>query len=76
MYRLQDHIDEHGRYSDALKPITLGYAAGKGVSEYEAKQEIDGHFKREIGTDMKGYVEDYRRQRGMTVDNTNGRGGR
>ena len=77
VYRLQDHIDENGRYNDALKPIALGYAAGKGISEYEARQEIDSHFKRDMGTSMKSYLEQHRIERGLDVDrNNNGRGGR
>ena len=51
VYRLQDQIDEHGKYADVLKPIALGYAAGKGVDEYEAKQAIDAKFTKEIGNE-------------------------
>ena len=65
VYRLLEHIDENGRYADALKPVALGYAAGKGISEYEAKQDIDTHFKKEIGVDMKGYLAQHRKDRGL-----------
>lgn len=68
IFRLADHIDEHGRYADALKPMALGFAAGRGISEHEAKQEIDGLFKRELGKDLKSYLEKYRIDRGMSVD--------
>lgn len=73
-YRLQDQIDEHGRYADYLKPIASGYAAGSGISEYEAKQEIGRQFEQEIGLSLKSYVENYRQERGLSIDN--GRGGR
>lgn len=73
VYRLQDHIDENGRYNDALKPIALGYAAGKGVSENEARNEISRHFKNEIGQDIKAYLEKNREARGLSNENGKGR---
>ena len=37
--RLQDAIDDNGRYSYKLKDLSVGYAAGKGITENEAKAE-------------------------------------
>ena len=73
VYRLAEHIDENGRYNDALKPMALAYAAAKGINEYEAKTEIDAKFERETGSDMKSYLEQHRLDRGLSVDNSRGR---
>ena len=68
IYRLAEHIDENGRYNDALKPMSLAYGAGKGISEHEARQEIDSKFHRELGRDMRTYLEAHREARGLSND--------
>lgn len=68
VYRLADHIDDHGRYADALKTMALGFAAGKGVGEQNAREEIERHFKLETGKDIQSYLEEHRIKRGLSVD--------
>ncbi|BCX48598.1 hypothetical protein HAHE_25060 [Haloferula helveola] len=74
--RIQDSIDDYGRYSNKLKDLSLGYAAGKGISEQEAKQEIGKLFERDLGMSLKSYLEQHRLERGLEVDRNEGRGGR
>lgn len=68
VYQLVEHIDDNGRYNDALKPMALAYASGSGKSEIEARKAIDAKFQLEIGKDMKGYLDQHRLDRGMTND--------
>lgn len=68
VFRLQDVIDENGRYSFRLKDLAIGYAAAKGMTELEAKQEINRCFEREMGIGLKDYLEDHRRERGLEVE--------
>lgn len=74
--RIQDSIDENGRYSRKLKDLSLGYSAGKGISEYEAKIEIGQLFERDMGMGIKNYLEQHRIERGLEVDRDTGRDGR
>ena len=74
VYHLQDHIHNEGRYADALNPLAMAYAAGKGIETNAAKDEINANFEKELGAGLKGYLEQYRQNRGLSVDN--GRGGR
>jgi len=73
VYKLQEHIDDNGRYSSFLKELSLPYAAGKGGSELEAKEAIDKNFQQEMGVNIQGYLEAQRLDRGLSVDNSNGR---
>ncbi|MEM7601421.1 MAG: hypothetical protein AAF357_08390 [Verrucomicrobiota bacterium] len=68
--RLQDAIDEQGRYAAKLKDISVGYALGKGVSEHQAKTEIGQLFTQKLGVDLKGYLEQYREERGLPNENS------
>lgn len=74
--KLQDSVDENGRYSNKLKDFSLGYAAGKGITELQAKSEVSKMFAREIGQDLPQYLEQNRIDRGLPVDKSQGRSGR
>ncbi len=71
--RIQDSIDENGRYSYRLKDLSLGYAAGKGISEQEAKTEITQLFSKEMGMEPKEYLNQHRLEHGLSIDQGNGR---
>ena len=71
--RIQDSIDENGRYSYKLKDLSLGYAAGKGISEQEAKAEITQLFTKEMGMEPKDYLTQHRLEHGLSVDQGMGR---
>lgn len=71
--RIQDSIDENGRYSYKLKDLSLGYAAGKGITEQEAKAEITQLFTKEMGMEPKDYLTQHRLEHGLSVDQGMGR---
>lgn len=73
--RLQDAIDERGRYSYKLKEYALGYAAGAGINEEDAKEKIKAVFQDRIGVSIQDYLEHHRRENGLPVDrgDNNGR---
>jgi hypothetical protein len=66
--RLQDAIDERGRYSYKLKEYALGYAAGAGINEDEAKEKIKAVFEERIGVSIQDYLEQHRHENGLSVD--------
>lgn len=74
--RLRDGIDMSGRYKFQLKDLSIGYAAGKGLSEQAAREAIEGHFEREMGVSVNRYLEQHRLDRGLEIGRDNGRGGR
>ena len=71
--RLQDAVDEKGRYSYQLKDLAIGYAAAKGIKENEAKDEIKATFQKQIGVGLQDYLEQHRVENGLSVDNDQGR---
>jgi hypothetical protein len=71
--RLQDAIDDKGRYAYRLKDIAIGYAAAKGIKENEAKDEIKASFEKRMGVSLQGYLEQDRLENGLTNDNNSGR---
>ena len=64
--RLQDAIDEKGRYAYRLKDIAIGYAAAKGIKENEAKDEIKASFQEKMGVSLQGYLEQDRLENGLS----------
>lgn len=74
--RLRDGIDARGRYKFQLQDLSIGYAAGKGLSEQAAKEAIEGHFEREMGVSVQRYLEQHRLDRGLEIGRNNERGGR
>lgn len=74
--RIQDSIDDQGRYSGKLKDFSLGYAAAKGISEHHAKMEISGIFEKEIGVSPMGYLEQHRIENGLSIEPSQSREGR
>lgn len=73
VHRLQDAIDDRGRYSYQLRDLATGYAAAKGITEYAAKLEIGAVFEKEIGVTLKQYLDEHRLERGLEVDVPRGR---
>lgn len=72
--RLQDAIDERGRYSYKLKEYALGYAAGAGINEEEAKEKIKAIFEERIGVSIQSYLEQHRHENGLPVDRADDNG--
>ena len=68
VYHLQDHLHREGAYADALNPLAMAYAAGKGIGVKEAKLEINDQFQKELGADLYGYLQNFRANRGMSSD--------
>lgn len=66
--RLQDAIDDKGRYAYRLKDMAIGYAAAKGIKENEAKDEIKETFAKRMGVSLQGYLEQDRLENGLSVD--------
>lgn len=71
--RLQDAIDDKGRYAYRLKDMAIGYAAAKGIKENEAKDEIKATFAKRMGISLQGYLEQDRLENGLSVDSGNER---
>lgn len=71
--RLQDAIDDKGRYAYRLKDIAIGYAAAKGIKENEAKDEIKATFQKQMGVSLQGYLEQDRLANGLSNDSDTGR---
>jgi len=72
--RLQEAIDDRGRYSYRLKDLSIGYAAAKGCNELTAKEEINQIFKQQMGMGLQNYLDKHRLERGLSVDNSKGMG--
>lgn len=66
--RLQEAVDDRGRYSYRLKDLAIGYAAAQGCTEHAAKEKINDAFEREMGTTLQGYLEGHRAELGLPVD--------
>ncbi|MBK1883530.1 hypothetical protein JIN85_13980 [Luteolibacter pohnpeiensis] len=73
---LRDGIDMRGRYKYQLKDFSIGYAAGKGISEQAARDQIGQLFERDMGISLHGYLEQHRLDRGLEVGKDQNRGGR
>lgn len=61
-YELKKTIDTRGRYKYKLEDYSLAYAAGKGISPTEARNEIQENFNRDVGIGMKDYLEKKHRE--------------
>ena len=64
---LRSCVDRRGNFSSKLKDISLGLAAGKGLSEYEAKKEVKSVFQKEYGIELQQYLDKHREERGLNV---------
>lgn len=71
--RIQDAIDDRGRFSYKLKDLSMGFAAGRGISEQDARDEITQIFTKEIGQSPQEYLEASRIAQGLSVDQSRGR---
>lgn len=66
--RLQDAIDDRGRYSYKLKELSLGYAAGAGIKEEDAKEAVKAIFHERMGVSLQDYLTQHREENGLPVD--------
>lgn len=55
--KLKLAIDQRGQYAYKLNDFATGYAAGKGISSTEARQQIEEQFRRDIGHSPKEYLD-------------------
>ncbi|MGB0372113.1 MAG: hypothetical protein ACPGN3_12335 [Opitutales bacterium] len=69
--RLQDSIDERGAYRYPLKDLATGYAAAKGITEPQARMEINQIFEKDTGIGMQAYLEQHRIGQGLPVGQLN-----
>ena len=56
-FRLKQTIDRTGKYSYKLDDMAAGYAAGKGVSVTEAREEIQAKFEQHVGQSPQQYLD-------------------
>ena len=66
--KLQYAIDNNGRYAPTLNALALGYAAGAGVKEQEAREDIKAVFQDRMGMSLKDYLTQHREENGLPVD--------
>ena len=59
VFKLKQSIDNNGRYAYRLNDMSAGYAAGKGVSNAEARKEIEASFAKQVGKSPKAYLEQH-----------------
>ncbi len=72
--RLQEAVDDRGRYSYRLKDLAIGYAAGQGCRELAAREKINKTFEQQMGMGLQEYLEEHRLERGLSVDIDKGKG--
>lgn len=72
--RLQEAIDDRGRYAYRLKDLAIGYAAAQGCSEVAAKDKINDLFQDQMGLGMREYLENHRLERGLSVESKHSNG--
>ena len=70
--KLQYAIDTNGRYATTLNTLALGYAAGSGEREADAKEQIKSVFHERMGMSIQDYLTQHREENGLPVDRSNG----
>ena len=65
---LRKNINKRGNFRYKLEDYSLAYAAGKNITEFEAEKQIRQMFEKEMGVDMKSYLENDRVAKGLEVD--------
>ena len=66
--KLQYAIDNNGRYATTLNTLALGYAAGSGIKEADAKEQIKSVFHERMGMSVQDYLTQHREENGLPVD--------
>lgn len=69
--KLQDTIETNGRYRRTLDAISIGYSAAKGISQKDAKMEINAIFEKSMGVGIHEFLENQREAEGLPVGKSN-----
>lgn len=72
-WAIRGSINRSGRYSYEVDRLSLGFAAGKGISTYEARKQVESIFQKEMQLTPKQYLERHRQERGLKVEQSRGR---
>jgi len=65
LYGIKSDIDREQQYGDRMKDRASGYAAGRGISQEEAYQEISAAFGQKFGRSPHDYLQNLFDQRRM-----------
>jgi len=63
---LQESVDQRGKYGYKLNDLALGMAAGAGIKEVEAREQIKDIFENSLGVGLQDYLEQHREDNGLT----------
>jgi hypothetical protein len=59
LYHVKSNIDLEGRYLERLKVVSIGFAAGRGISPVAARTQIEKGFTEKFGQSPHEYLEQH-----------------